>query len=135
MKAICPVCKREIEVEEETRTWPYHDRMPPLRWQLCPASKQGLEAQPPLAQFEDVYALYAFVAKDTTGQEGIVAAPINGQIMPLVGADLERIQSLMPYAQLAANARGCDITLALFSGRTDVETIHPSYTRPAKEER
>ena len=124
MKRICPECHREIEVHELTNTWQPHDTMPPLR-QVCRASSRGLEEYQPLEEFGDVYALYAFIAKDVTGQEGIVAMPTPNGPMPLIGADMERIKDLVPYAQMAARARQQPVTLALFSGRTGIETIEP----------
>lgn len=119
-KATCPLCEREVSVEGGL--WETHDGHVLLR-AVCHTSRQSLEEYPPRMV---VQSIYAFVSKDDSGDEGIVAAPMpNGGILPLLGADMDRIRSLWPYAQMAANMRGHEVKLAIFSVRTDVETLVP----------
>lgn len=70
--------------------------------------------------------MFAFIAKDLDGSEGIpaVIAP-GGTAMPLVGADMDRVQSLLPIAQKMATERNITITLVKFSQRDDIIVIKP----------
>jgi hypothetical protein len=47
-----------------------------------------------------VTEMFAFIAEDEKGDEGVMAfhTPQQGW-MPLVGADIERVSSLIPYAK------------------------------------
>ncbi len=67
--------------------------------------------------------LYAFIAEEGPDDEGIVAMKIGDNWVPMVGADMDRIDSLKPIATKIANHYGKKITLAKFSTRTDVEVI------------
>jgi len=68
--------------------------------------------------------MYAFIAVDKEpNDEGVVAAFLNGAWMPLVGADMKRVESLKLLAQNIAKATGKKITLAKFQAREDVEVI------------
>jgi hypothetical protein len=68
-----------------------------------------------------VLSLYAFLAVDADGTEGVVAL---GDL-PLVGADLSVVSQLRPIAQKLANISGRTITVAHFSVRTDGDVIRP----------
>lgn len=73
-----------------------------------------------------VDVIFAFLAHDDEG-EGIVCVPAPGGIvMPLVGADLARIESLRPYAQMVANARQRPVRLVYFGERREVEVLPPA---------
>lgn len=69
--------------------------------------------------------IFAFCSVDEGG-EGVVAAelPILG-FMPLIGADMARIDDLRPYAQEIANLTNKKIVLKKFSTPTIIETLHP----------
>lgn len=71
--------------------------------------------------------MYAFVATDEDGDEGICARfnRATGEWMPLVGADAARLESLTPIAQELADALGKPIRVLKFSTRTEVQTIQP----------
>jgi hypothetical protein len=70
--------------------------------------------------------MYAFVAVDPTDNtEGIPAFIAPGGPMPMVGADMARVESLRPIAQQIATATGVPITLCRFEVRTEVEVIEP----------
>jgi hypothetical protein len=70
-------------------------------------------------------ALYAWVATEPDGGEGVCGAdiPALGGMVPLVGADLERMRSLRPYAELTRRASGCRVRLIGFTGRLDIEEL------------
>lgn len=67
--------------------------------------------------------LYAFVAHGPEG-EGIMAASmiIDGQLMmmPMVGADLKRVQSLLPTALEISRASGTPFKIYRFDNKTDI---------------
>lgn len=52
----------------------------------------------PNGQFLRIDELYAFVAIDKEGHEGILGMTTAGGWVPLIGADLARIESIKPYA-------------------------------------
>jgi hypothetical protein len=71
--------------------------------------------------------MYAFVALDPEDDtEGIVAflAPGSGW-MPMVGADMQRIDQLRPFARQQAKALGVRIRLLRFTDREEIEVIEP----------
>ena len=68
--------------------------------------------------------IFAFLATEADGEEGVIGWHIpNHGWMPLVAADVKRVESLRPIAQEVANATGRRITLARFHLRQDVETL------------
>lgn len=67
--------------------------------------------------------MYAFIADEDDG-EGIVAFSLNGQLWPLVGADMARVDQLRPIAENIAKATGKKITLAVFETRTVLEVVN-----------
>ena len=54
--------------------------------------------------------LYAFVCRDEDGNEGIVSAEFEGDTIPLVCADLERVKVFTPVAEHIAHANRINIT-------------------------
>lgn len=77
--------------------------------------------------------LFAYIAIDDEG-EGVCGALIGpgGSWMPLVGADMERVEQLRPVAQMIADQSGKRIVLAHFEKREDVEYIEPLLPNPFK---
>lgn len=70
--------------------------------------------------------MYAFIAVDPVdGTEGVCSIMMQGNYMPLVGADMERVDSLKPHAQRIANVSGAEIKLCYFSKRIELEVIKP----------
>ena len=68
--------------------------------------------------------LYAFIATDENGQEGICAFQIeSGLWMPMVGADLKRVDSLRPIAKAIHKATGRQIAVCKFTNRQHLEMI------------
>ena len=70
--------------------------------------------------------MYAFIAEDSHEDEGIVAMKVGNMMMPMVGGDMARIESLRPIAENIARIYGQKIILAKFTTRTDIEEIKPS---------
>jgi hypothetical protein len=69
--------------------------------------------------------VWAFVSDDAEG-EGVVAAMTKGGAwLPLVGADMERVEALRPIAQMIASDSGKPIRVLRFSVREELELIEP----------
>ena len=62
--------------------------------------------------------LYAFIAMHADGQEGICAFRHGEVMLPMVAADWQRVESLLPMAERIAQESGLTITLARFATRT-----------------
>jgi hypothetical protein len=58
--------------------------------------------------------LYAFIAQEPDG-EGIAAFSNGIWMLPMVTADLLRVEQLRPIAQQIADTSGCTITLRRFA--------------------
>lgn len=71
--------------------------------------------------------LYAYVVLDDgDGNEGVPAVEMpDGKIMPLMGADMPRVQSIRQLAQQAANLANAPIRLMRSTGLEVIETIEP----------
>ena len=69
--------------------------------------------------------IFAFVAEDDDG-EGITGflGP-DGTWLPMVGADMARVDQLRPIAREIARKSGKRIHLLKFSTRSEVEIIEP----------
>ncbi len=75
---------------------------------------------------EHIEQMYAFVVVDDDGTEGVPAIDNGkGMIMPLVGADMARVESLRPYVESMAKSLGKPVTLMRFSVREELEVIEP----------
>jgi hypothetical protein len=69
--------------------------------------------------------MYAFISSDETG-EGVVALTMSdGTTIPMVGADMMRINDLRPIAQDIANHARIKIKLIKLSMREELEEINP----------
>ena len=72
--------------------------------------------------------MFAFIAEETPNDEGVIAMSMpNGTWMPLVGADMARVESLRRVAQDTATRTGKNVILIEFSVRKDLETIKPKH--------
>jgi hypothetical protein len=71
--------------------------------------------------------MYAFVMLDQADNtEGIPAFPgPDGTPLPMVGADMKRVDSLRPIAEAFARATGNKVTLCRFEVRTELEVFEP----------
>jgi hypothetical protein len=63
--------------------------------------------------------IWAYIAVDSNGNEGICGFISNGRVVPMIGADEDRIKSLEPLAQELAKSTGCPIKLVSFSNRIE----------------
>ena len=70
--------------------------------------------------------IWAFIAVHNDGDEGIVGLTINGNMIPAIGADHDRIISLLPEISKVATMTGMDIKLVRFDNITLEATIRPS---------
>ncbi|MBA7593461.1 hypothetical protein ES703_00381 [subsurface metagenome] len=75
--------------------------------------------------------MYAFIVEDSgPGDEGVIGIQTgpgaDGQRLwlPLVGADMARVNSLRPIAQGIGRQIGKKVTLVHFSNRQDLEVIN-----------
>jgi hypothetical protein len=67
---------------------------------------------------QKIERLYAWIATEPGGGEGVCSWLMpEGVHMPLIGADMARIESLAPHAALIARATGDPIRLVEFSTR------------------
>ena len=64
--------------------------------------------------------IFAFVADDFDGVEGIVGMPFDGKFLPLVGADTELMEKLRPVAHEIAEHTGKEVRLVRFIKRVDL---------------
>jgi len=77
-----------------------------------------------MSDYKTIDQMYAFVCDDfAAGMEGVVGANIMGTMMPLVGADMTRIEQLKPIAAQIAKATGKKIKLVTFTVRSELETF------------
>lgn len=67
--------------------------------------------------------VFAFIVLDEDGTEGIPAIMFNGTALPLLGADMARVNSLRAIVRLDPALAGKRITLAKFSVRENLEVI------------
>ena len=73
-----------------------------------------------------IEVIYAFISIDKGPEdEGIVAALMGDKWMPLVGADMDRVESLRPLAMEVSRATGKRIVLAKFMAREDLGELKP----------
>jgi len=71
---------------------------------------------------QKIERLYAWIATEKDGGEGLCAMiSENGLTIPLIGADMERIESLRDKAQEVARMSRCPVRLVEFSQRRVVE--------------
>jgi len=75
----------------------------------------------PGLRIEEIYAYTAIDPDDNI--EGIVSAQTGVGLIPLVGADIERMLSYKEVAQAAADETGAPIKLVRFSNRQEIETL------------
>jgi hypothetical protein len=66
---------------------------------------------------QKIERLYAWVATEPDGGEGVCSMLLGGVQMPLIGADMARVESLAPHAALVARMSGYPVRLVEFSTR------------------
>ena len=73
-----------------------------------------------------IESIYAFVAEDSgPDDEGIIGTYTTQGWLPLVGADMARVESLKPIARAIAEQTGKTVKLLHFERRKEVEWLHP----------
>ncbi len=70
-----------------------------------------------------IQQLWAFVAQEPGGDEGIIAERNGDTWLPFVAADEKRIESLRARALTLPIAPGTTVRLVRFEVRTDVEFL------------
>jgi len=63
-----------------------------------------------------IESMYAFIAIDPRdGDEGVIAFQTpSGMMMPMIGADMARVKSLIPMAEAIAKQTGIDYEIRYF---------------------
>jgi hypothetical protein len=70
--------------------------------------------------------MYAFVTAEPGEDEGVIAVKVGGTFMPLVGADLARVDSMRAMAQSVVNNSGIKVKLLRFRVREELEILLPA---------
>jgi hypothetical protein len=71
--------------------------------------------------------MFAFVAEDEgPDDEGVIAYRVGDHWLPMVGADMARVDSLRPQAQAIASEIGARVKLLRFTQREEMETLKPA---------
>jgi hypothetical protein len=70
--------------------------------------------------------LFAFVIVDDDGTEGVPALLIDGTWMPLMGADMARVDSLKAIVAVSPQFKGKRVTIQRFGDRETIGTIDRS---------
>lgn len=70
----------------------------------------------PNGQFFHIKELYAFIAKDKEGNEGIMGfRSSTGDWMPFIGADIQRVEHLKTFADRIAKQIGVPYEIRYFT--------------------
>ena len=64
--------------------------------------------------------MYAFIAEDSGPDEGVVAMNVGGVMLPVVGADMTRAESLRSMARNISRQTGKKVRLIRFTQREDL---------------
>jgi hypothetical protein len=71
--------------------------------------------------------LWAYIQEDTGPDDEGVIGVVHPIAMPLIGADMERVEALRPAAQMVADTTGKPVKLLAFSVRTEVAVLRPCH--------
>jgi hypothetical protein len=72
-----------------------------------------------------VESIWVFISVGEDGDEGVVAAPIGGALMPLVASDETRLHLYIPVAERIATQTGMTIKLIKLGTREEIRIIEP----------
>jgi hypothetical protein len=72
---------------------------------------------------QKIEALYAWVAIEPDGGEGVCAGKIGGAWAPFIGADLARVESYRDLAMAVSKATGLRVMLVRYDGRFVLEEL------------
>jgi hypothetical protein len=76
-------------------------------------------------ELKTIDQMFAFVVIDENGDEGIPAISMGPWFMAMVGADMDRIDSLMPEAQQICNLSGKPMKIVRFSQIEQIGEVNP----------
>jgi len=76
-----------------------------------------------MSEPKKITEMYAWICTEPDGGEGVPAAEVNGVAMPLMGADVERAESLRPWAEFVAKQKGYPVKLVKFTNMEVIEVI------------
>lgn len=66
-------------------------------------------------RFLKITEIYAFISKDKNGHEGIMGFQMSdGNMTPMIGADIERVEQLRPYADVVKEKSGMNYEIRYF---------------------
>lgn len=75
--------------------------------------------------------MYCFALNDKDeDDEGVPAISTPNGVMPLMGADIQRITSLMPKVQAIANEIGKTLRIYHFTNKKQIGEVNPQEGRP-----
>jgi len=82
-------------------------------------------ASPDVALAPTIDTLYAYIATDAAGREGVCTyyEPALGAMLPMIAGDKRRLDVLRPKARSLAACHKLAIRLVLFTRRVEVETV------------
>lgn len=79
---------------------------------------------------DKIESMYAFVATEDDGTEGVMGANVGGQWFPFVGADLSRVKSLYPIAKNVSKTIGKPFKILHFTSKKDItEEVRRGYEK------
>ena len=70
-------------------------------------------------RFLKITEIYAFVSVDDEGNEGIMGFQTSQGMMPMIGADLERVASLIEVADKIKENTGMDYEVRTFKQKVE----------------
>jgi hypothetical protein len=74
-------------------------------------------------RIDEMFAFIQLDPKDNT--EGVIAYLSDVGWMPMVGADMDRVEYLRPLAQNVADDTGRPVQLVRFTNREEMELLRP----------
>lgn len=93
----------------------------------CPESATHKDDERGLGMDQKITEMWAWIFTDDDGSEGIPAYKMGDDVLPLVGADAERMQSLEGIAQHIADSRNKRVELRRWHGAAElVRTLQPN---------
>jgi hypothetical protein len=81
------------------------------------------EATAPLAARKRIERLYAWIATEPNGDEGVPAVSSSLGPVPLIGADRDRIESFREHARYVQRQLGCSVRLVCFDHLVEIERL------------
>ena len=96
---------------------------------LARAKERGSEKGRVLSECEEgtmprIEEMYAFVTEDSgPDDEGVIGMNTGSRWLPMVGADMARVESLKPIAEAIAAKTGKKVKILRFSHREDLGSV------------